>query len=143
MSVWWYPKRPLVPIAALDAQGVQTPASDRAVPSEFVVARGLLSRKKLRKRLETMDQAAWEAICQRCGLCCHERVVGPGGEIVAWGDPCPYLDTETNLCAQYEHRFELEVECKQVTPRIVQRKRCMPEGCAYYKLLDALEGEPS
>ncbi len=95
-----------------------------------------LPRKKLRKRLESMNQAAWEAVCVRCGRCCHERLVGPEGEILAWGAPCPYLDPESRLCTAYERRFELEVECRLVTPRVVQRSRLMPEGCAYYRLLE-------
>lgn len=97
-----------------------------------------MSRKKWRKRLETMDADAWERICARCGRCCHERTVTPDGEVLAWGPPCPYLDPETRLCGAYEQRFSLGITCKKVTPRTLQRPHLLPPGCAYRQLASRL-----
>jgi len=96
-----------------------------------------MSRKKWRKQWATMDLEAWEAVCRRCGRCCIERTVDADGEVVAWGEPCPYLEPDTHLCAAYERRFTLDVSCRRVTPRTLLRPRMLPDGCAYRALLPA------
>lgn len=94
-----------------------------------------MSRKKWRKHWQTMDEAAWEAVCRRCGRCCVERTLGPDGAVVAVGEPCPYLDAETHHCAAYDRRFRLDVSCRRVTPRTLTRPRMLPDGCAYLALV--------
>ena len=96
-----------------------------------------MSRKQQRKRLAALDEVAWEAICRRCGACCHERTIGPEGELLAWGPPCPYLDPETHLCVAYDRRFELDVDCHPITPRTLRRPHLLPPGCAYRTLATA------
>ena len=95
------------------------------------------SRKKQRKRWQSMSAAAWEAVCDRCGRCCHERLIGEGGRLLSWGPPCAYLDDETGLCAAYERRFLLDISCKKVGPRTLERPGLLPPGCAYRRLVEA------
>ena len=97
------------------------------------------SRKKERKRWQQMSDEAWEAVCERCGRCCHERTLGPDQELVAWGPPCAYLDDETGLCVAYEGRFSLDADCKKVTPRTLRRPHLLPPGCAYRRLVESEE----
>lgn len=95
-----------------------------------------MSRKKWRKHWRTLDETAWEAICRRCGRCCHERTLGPDGALLAVGPACPYLEPGSNLCAAYDRRFRLDVDCRRVTPRTLLRPRMLPEGCAYLALVE-------
>lgn len=75
---------------------------------------------------------AWEARCQRCGLCCYEREVTDDGEMaVNFASPCEFLDTETNLCTVYAERFEKCPACTQITPRKAASKFFLPPSCAY------------
>jgi uncharacterized cysteine cluster protein YcgN (CxxCxxCC family) len=54
--------------------------------------------------------AGGEALCRRCGLCCHEKI-RIGEQVIITDIPCRHLDTETNLCRIYDNRAELEPRC--------------------------------
>ncbi len=73
----------------------------------------------------------WEAICNKCGKCCYEKVDLGAGVIHYTDEPCVYLDTETNLCKVYDRRHEVEPDCISLTEHLVRNIHWLPEGCAY------------
>jgi uncharacterized protein len=75
--------------------------------------------------------AAWESLCLRCGLCCHEKVVHGAFVATNYGLPCPHLDTSTHACTVYERRFETCPDCRKMTLRHALFVRWLPESCAY------------
>lgn len=74
------------------------------------------------------DQAAHEALCRRCGVCCHEKV--RFGDLVVITDiPCPFLDIETNLCTIYPERFEKQPRCSSAEDSV--KANSLPGTCPY------------
>jgi uncharacterized cysteine cluster protein YcgN (CxxCxxCC family) len=51
-----------------------------------------------------------EALCRRCGACCHEKVRF-GGQVVITDIACEFLDAKTNLCTVYPERFQRQPRC--------------------------------
>jgi uncharacterized protein len=89
-----------------------------------------------------MDQKEWEAICDKCGRCCYEKVDLGCGEILYTDEPCVHLDKETKLCKVYNNRHEVEPDCISLTPELVRTLNWLPPGCAYVERIrfrDTLE----
>jgi uncharacterized protein len=84
---------------------------------------------------EEFSETAWEDICDRCGLCCFEKIENDHGTVFFTSTPCRYLDVETRLCKIYERRFEINPECVRLTPKMVETLHWLHEGCAYMKAL--------
>lgn len=78
-----------------------------------------------------MTQEEWEAICNRCGKCCYEKVDLGGGVIRYLDEPCKHLDTATNLCKVYRTRQKDEPDCISLTEDLVRSLGWLPEDCAY------------
>lgn len=72
----------------------------------------------------------WEELCSRCGLCCHEKVVGKD-ELVILSETCEFLDPETRLCKVYEDRFEKCPRCRKVNLARAMLAPYLPETCSY------------
>ena len=78
---------------------------------------------KERKRLE-----AHEALCRRCGVCCHQKV--RFGDVVVITDvPCEFLDTATNTCTVYPHRFVRQPLCSSA--EVSADMGALPADCPY------------
>lgn len=75
----------------------------------------------------------WEAICERCGLCCYYKT-WVAGEWVLSDVPCDYLDPDTHLCTVYEHRHILAPDCVKLEPGVLPD--WLPKGCAYRRIRD-------
>lgn len=90
------------------------------------------SRKKPFWRTKPLDQMTpdeWEALCDRCGLCCRLKEVDTDtGRIRHSQVACRMLDLETCLCHDYEKRVP---ECIKLTPQNVPKLRWLPPSCAY------------
>jgi uncharacterized protein len=82
-----------------------------------------------------MIRDEWEAICNKCGKCCYEKVDLGGGVIRYTDEPCEHLDTETKLCKIYHDRHEVEPDCISLTEELVRTLHWMPEDCAYVQRL--------
>ncbi len=78
-----------------------------------------------------MTQEEWEALCNRCGKCCYEKIDLGGGEICYTNEPCEQLDTETHLCKVYDRRHEVEPDCMSLTEHLVRTLVWLPPDCAY------------
>ena len=79
------------------------------------------------------DEKSWEALCERCGLCCFEKIEDDSGTIFFTRTPCRYLDVVTRECKVYERRFAINPECVKLTPGLVGELRWLHDGCAYRK----------
>jgi len=71
-----------------------------------------------------------EALCRRCGRCCYEKFI-VDGHVFNTRRPCPYLDTRTNLCTVYDHRFEVNPRCLDVAAGIALG--VFPADCPYVR----------
>lgn len=72
--------------------------------------------------------AAHEALCRRCGLCCHEKV--RFGDLVVITDiPCEFLDEATNLCTVYPERLTKQPRCS--TAEDSREAGALPGDCPY------------
>ncbi|MEA3465390.1 MAG: hypothetical protein U9R29_05210 [Thermodesulfobacteriota bacterium] len=75
--------------------------------------------------------ADWEALCQRCGQCCYEKV-DYRGKIYITNIPCEYLDPVKKQCLVYRERCLRKEGCVVLTPEIVAMG-VLPMGCAYVR----------
>jgi hypothetical protein len=78
----------------------------------------------------THNFASREAVCRRCGQCCHAKIIVEG-EVIYSPFPCRYLDEQTRLCTVYERRFEANPDCLTVDEAI--RLGALPADCPYVR----------
>jgi hypothetical protein len=81
------------------------------------------------------NEQAWEAICEKCGLCCFEKIENEAGAIFFTRTPCRYLDITSRLCKIYDRRFEINPGCVKLTPELARNLHWLHNGCGYKKLL--------
>lgn len=76
-------------------------------------------------RDDAATDAKNEALCRRCGMCCHHKV--RFGEVVVITDvPCEFLDTATNTCTVYGERYIRQPSCTSAV-----ESGTLPEDCPY------------
>jgi uncharacterized cysteine cluster protein YcgN (CxxCxxCC family) len=85
-------------------------------------------RRAMRGRRER-----WDAICDRCGLCCYQKQIRRGAVITDWRSPCRFLDESTRLCTVYEDRFAACPDCRRMTLTHAFFTSWLPENCAYVR----------
>jgi hypothetical protein len=73
----------------------------------------------------------WEALCRRCGACCHEKRYTARGLVLDYGSPCRHLDEGSRLCRVYEVRFRACPECRRMTIFHALFSRFLPDTCGY------------
>ncbi len=79
---------------------------------------------------------AWEALCRRCGACCHEKVRF-GEQVVITDIPCVFLDPVTNLCTVYPDRYVKQPRCSSAEDSIAAYS--LPDDCPYVGGLDGYQ----
>ncbi|MCD8140572.1 MAG: hypothetical protein LUE17_12490 [Planctomycetaceae bacterium] len=80
------------------------------------------------KDAEKARQQAHEALCRRCGVCCHQKV--RFGDVVVITDvPCEFLDTATNACTVYPERFIRQPLCSSAD--VSAATGTLPDDCPY------------
>jgi len=77
--------------------------------------------------------ATWEAICERCGRCCYEKI-SYKERIFYTRKPCPHLDLEKRFCRIYAQRDRLQADCVRLTPELVATG-VLPADCPYVRTL--------
>ena len=73
---------------------------------------------------KALSPAEWEALCDRCGLCC---------QIPGTAAMCKGYDVETKMCTVYNKRHDT-YPCLPVTPSNVlslHERGILPDSCAY------------
>lgn len=94
-------------------------------------------RKKFWKkyRLDQLNPAEWEALCDGCGLCCLVKLEDEdSGEVVYTKVACQLLDTNTAQCSDYANRKQFVPDCLQLTPALVPQLSWLPKTCGYKRV---------
>jgi uncharacterized cysteine cluster protein YcgN (CxxCxxCC family) len=95
------------------------------------------NRGILEKPLSALTAEEWEMLCDRCGLCCLEKLEDHRYDIIhTTRVPCRLLDVETCLCRDYPRRKERVPDCLSVDPYNEQNRRILPETCAYRRRIE-------
>ncbi|PVZ64963.1 YcgN family cysteine cluster protein [Pelagibaculum spongiae] len=86
--------------------------------------------------LESLDDAEWEALCDRCGLCClHKLEDEDQGDIYYTTIHCSRLDKKSGCCTNYGDRQNFRADCLKITPKLLQEHLTwMPPSCTYRRL---------
>ncbi len=92
-----------------------------------------LTQKKRDALIKKQDDEL-EALCRRCGLCCHITVgLSDGTYVLHPFITCKYLSAD-NLCTVYEKRFLCESNICFTREEMIRRDFILPEGCPYTAL---------
>lgn len=84
------------------------------------------------KRLDEMNEAEWESLCDGCGQCClHKLEDASSGEITPTDVACSFLDLGSCRCADYKNRQANVPDCVNLTPNLVPTLKWLPATCAY------------
>lgn len=75
----------------------------------------------------------WEDVCERCGLCCFEKLEDDKGRILFLDTACRYLDIDSRECKIYDRRFEINPECIQLSKELVHELNWLHDDCGYRK----------
>lgn len=86
------------------------------------------------KKTET-GEGSWEQLCEKCGLCCFEKIEDESGSIFFTSTPCRYLDVVTRECRIYNRRFAIYPECVRLTEELVRELTWLHDDCGYRKAL--------
>ena len=84
------------------------------------------------KRLDDLDPAEWEALCDGCGRCCLNKLEDWDTGAIHWTNVgCRLLDDSTCRCADYPNRQAIVPDCIQLTPETVRSLSWLPPTCGY------------
>lgn len=91
----------------------------------------------MRKSLEKMTPAEWEALCDGCARCCLLKLEDADTrEVYYTGVVCRLLDTGTCRCKDYAHRMQEVPTCVVLSPERVRSLKWLPKTCAYRLLAE-------
>ncbi len=95
------------------------------------------------KTLEEMTPKEWEALCDRCGRCCLEKLKEDStGITYETSVACRLLDIETGKCGNYENRQRYMNDCIKLTILNIKNIDWLPQTCSY-KLVEKGEDLPA
>lgn len=84
------------------------------------------------KQLHELTPEEWEALCDRCGLCCLNRIQDEDDDkIYLTRVACRCYDIEAGQCSDYPNRFANVEGCTQLTLERTAEFTWLPETCAY------------
>jgi uncharacterized cysteine cluster protein YcgN (CxxCxxCC family) len=90
--------------------------------------------------LKRLTRSQWEALCDRCGRCCLEKLADPKtGKVFYTSVPCRLFDPVKCACREYNRRTSLIKSCLALKPDSWRAFRWLPRTCAYRLLA---EGQP-
>ena len=83
--------------------------------------------------LDDLDPREWEALCDRCGKCCLNKLqYEDTNEVVFTRVACKLLDLETGQCSSYPNRHDFVPGCVVLSPKtIAEIGYWLPKTCAY------------
>ncbi len=95
-----------------------------------------------KKTLEEMTTAEWEALCDRCGRCCLEKLRDDRtGITYETSVSCRLLDIATGRCSNYANRQKYMADCIKITPYNIKNIDWLPNTCSY-KLVEKKQDLP-
>jgi len=84
------------------------------------------------KRLEELDEAEWESLCDGCGRCCLHKMQDEETAEIYWTTvACTLLDAQSCRCSDYVNRKTKVPDCVRLTPEVVRSVDWLPETCGY------------
>lgn len=84
------------------------------------------------KKLQDLDEAEWEALCDGCGRCCLQKLeCEDTGEIFYTDLACKLFDLNDCRCKDYQHRVEKVPDCISLRKLQEHEWNYMPDTCAY------------
>lgn len=90
-----------------------------------------------RKPLAELDSDEWESLCDRCGLCCLQKLEDEeDGAVYYTRIACRLLDLTTCCCTDYLHRHRSVPDCVQLTAAEAGHFTWLPPTCAYRLLAE-------
>lgn len=81
-------------------------------------------------KLEDMDQAQWERLCDGCGRCCLIKV-WHANRVKYAKVACQLMDIKTARCGDYDNRLSKVKNCYKITLDTLDKPGLLPETCAY------------
>ncbi len=82
--------------------------------------------------LAALPEEEWERLCDRCGLCCLNKLEDEeSGEIFLTRIACPLYDATGRRCRDYEQRTSRIDGCLSLRAGPIERVEWLPESCAY------------
>ncbi|PIE46835.1 MAG: hypothetical protein CSA42_06630 [Gammaproteobacteria bacterium] len=88
-------------------------------------------------RLDEMNHAEWEALCDGCGVCCLVKFLDDedNPESVEYTNvACQLLDCLTGRCSNYTNRQDYVPDCINLTVEMLPNMMWLPNSCAYKRL---------
>jgi len=89
--------------------------------------------------LKDMNQEQWESVCDRCGLCCLNKLKDQDSDDVFYTRvSCKLLDLEKCQCAMYSERKRIVKDCVQLTYKQLRNHahKWLPNTCGYKRLFE-------
>ena len=85
------------------------------------------------KSLHDLNNQEWEALCDRCGLCCLHKLIDEDNEDIYYTRvACRLLDLRIALCKNYNNRKREVSHCVKLNKNNIQEfVSWLPETCAY------------
>ncbi|UXZ04207.1 YcgN family cysteine cluster protein [Moraxella nasicaprae] len=87
-------------------------------------------------RLDELNDAEWEALCDGCGVCCLVKFLDEDDvRFTEYTDvACKLLDCQTGHCRDYAHRQTQVPDCIRLTVQMLPQMMWLPRHCAYKRL---------
>lgn len=84
------------------------------------------------KPLDALSSEEWEALCDRCGLCCLNKMEDiDTGDVYFSRVACRLLDIEKACCSDYPQRQKKVHDCLSLSKIKRKHFRWLPPTCAY------------
>lgn len=114
--------------------------NDDPLPALMPGGSGPVAPFWVRKSLNDMTAAEWEALCDGCGRCCLIKLEDEeDGTVYPTNLACTLFDLKTCRCSDYTNRKARVPSCIRLDPETVERVHWLPPTCAYRLLAN---GEP-
>ncbi len=111
------------------------PGKDRDIANRVSGSKAKQFFKKI--PLNEMTTEQWEALCDRCGLCCLQKIEDKNtGKIKYIGIACEFLDITMCQCLAYENRHFANPDCIALTKENIRQIKWLPDTCAYRRLAE-------
>src|SRR5580698_2593614 len=96
------------------------------------------------KRLEDMNRAEWESLCDGCGRCCLHKLRDDTTDALEFTEvACHLLDLHTCRCQDYAHRKIRVPDCvSQSTARTPWAVRLTQSGTRILRWHPLVSGDP-
>ncbi|AKP72228.1 YcgN family cysteine cluster protein [Piscirickettsia salmonis] len=89
------------------------------------------------KSLAEMSPQEWEALCDRCGRCCLNKLEDiDDGQFYYTDVACALFDKNTHGCKDYQNRQAKVPGCVKLSRDNIYKIKWLPSTCAYRLLLE-------